>query len=1002
MALKEATISLDFGQGVDTKTDPKMVVPAKLLLLQNAVFTKAKSLIKRNGYDKMTNAVVGGGTWSSPTMIKSYRNELVIAATVSGATGQGLLSYSETLGAWSYRGKYLSIGVSKQEIASHDPAGPTPFGGTLNSSCAISGDIQFYVYETGSKIYIAAIDAETGMHLETEANSLLVSPGTLPKAVLLGTSTLGVLYRDNSLNLLLSVVTVTSGGGVSIGAPTTIGASVSTYDAQTTSTGLVISYRTSGGGTVFLATTDTTGAVTHTANVTSAGLATAISLNVAQTGHIWVYWADRTSSSSEPLYYAVFSSVLGAVLGKTTIATGLNLVTQISSVSISSTQQSVYYSTYRSDSVTPSINIATVSESGTVGSSSVYLNNVDIYSKILTFNSINYMAVMFMSDLSPTGFLIDLTDGKPVAKFLPNKAEGIIGSGTATVQRSSGFINNLIPISSSKILICGGVVSSLTPQENTTITGLVETTLWAVMSMASITFDFDSTEAHQAVTQQDTLVLNGGLVYQYDGAAISELGFSTDPELVGTTSASGGTLGAGQWLYYATYEFTDANGNRHQSSPSIGYLAVFASGSANDVSINVKTLTMTQKSNVNIVLWRTLNDRTIAYRLDSAQNDTTTNFVTFTHTGLITDATIQNNESLYTQGVAILPNIAPPSSMILWTNHNRIWCVDSENPETAIEYSKTAAAGYGIAFSTGLLEMVIDSKNGAITGVQPMDEKTVVIKERGIGYFVGDGANDSGTGSSFSPFQFIPADVGGTGSKSVALFPDGVLFRTSKGIYLLSRGLQVTYFGMGVEDYNAQDITSAVITSNANQIRFLTSSGSSLLFDYVMNQWSTFTNHAGLSADIWDGSYVYVRADGNIYIENETSYLDDTTAYQVVAKTGWLQLNGVQGFQRVRRSAFLGDYSNGLSALHKIQASFAYDYGTTFTTPVPYAFGAALGSDAFQYRERLPQQKCGTVQLLIEEVTTGASGEYVNINSMGFEAGVKQGLQKFSQNQTVG
>ena len=84
--------------------------------------------------------------------------------------------------------------------------------------------------------------------------------------------------------------------------------------------------------------------------------------------------------------------------------------------------------------------------------------------------------------------------------------------------------------------------------------------------------------------------------------------------------------------------------------------------------------------------------------------------------------------ALYTEGGAILENIAAPPSVILWTNNNRLWCVDSENEETNIEYSKTASSGSGISFSFGQLELVIDSKFGAMTGISPMDEKDGYLK----------------------------------------------------------------------------------------------------------------------------------------------------------------------------------------------------------------------------------------------------------------------------------
>lgn len=998
--MAETTVSIPFGSGVDTKTDPKMVSPPKTILIQDGIFTNRQRVTKRNGYTSMTNALVGGGTWSSPTMSKSYQDELLLAATTS--SGQRLLSYSQGLNAWSDRGKYLSIAVSKQDIASiNQTVGAKPTGGTSACSCAVSGNYQLYAYYTAnnSKVYMAVIDSTTGMHLETSSNSLVSTNAINPKTVLLGVSTLGIVYISGGTTLVLSIVTVTS-GGVVVGAPITIasGAVISTFDVQTTSTGAVIGYYKSGSGIVSLSTVDTSGAVLNTASIAAAGAASLISLNVDAAGQIWVYWPDNTTAGSNILYGAVFSSVLASVLAKTSLATGLNRVNNITAINASTTQQIFYFSTLYTDNITPSINRGTLTSAGVVGSPAVYLNNVDIYSKITALGGRNYMAVVFTSNLTPTGILIDTSDGIPVAKFLPDQADGIVGSGSGTVLRSMGFINNLISLSSSKLLLCSGYVSTLFPITNTASTGLVETNDWTTISTAGITFDFNNIDAYQGLVQDDALILNGGLVYQYDHSSVVELGFTTDPEVIGSVSSTGGTIATGSWLYYTTYEWLDSNGNLHESAPSIAYRAVFASGSTNSVTILAKSYTATQKSNVSVVLWKTTSNGVIAYRSDTQPNDPTANYVSFSDLGATSDATLQSNQPLYTQGGAILENIAPPPSMIIWSNLNRLWCVDSENPETTIEYSKTASKGTGISFSTGQLELIIDSTYGAITGASKLDEKTVILKAGGVGYFYGDGANDAGTGSSITPLQFIPSDAGCTNSKSVILYPDGILYRTPKGIYLVSRKIQTSYFGTDVEAYNSQDIQSAFIVPDKQQIRFLTSSGSSLLYDYQFNQWSVFTNHTGYSATSFGGAYVYARVDGSVYLENKTSFLDNTTPYAPLLQLSWIKATSIQGFQRCRRVALLGDFQG--AAGHGVQISVAYDFNPVFTAPVPYYFSGSNG--VYQYRERLSQQKCDSFQLKIQEITTGASGEFIDFSDLGLEIMAKTGLNKLPASQTVG
>ena len=117
MPVQYQTISLPFSAGLDTKTDSKMLAPPKLLRFCRMRFLPISSeSLSCHGYINMTTTVMTGGNWSSPKMVKSYRNELLLAATTS--KGQRLLSYSQALNAWQDKGKYLSVKVSKEVISS--------------------------------------------------------------------------------------------------------------------------------------------------------------------------------------------------------------------------------------------------------------------------------------------------------------------------------------------------------------------------------------------------------------------------------------------------------------------------------------------------------------------------------------------------------------------------------------------------------------------------------------------------------------------------------------------------------------------------------------------------------------------------------------------------------------------------------------------------------------------------------------------------------------------
>ena len=65
MALRRDNFPINVGQGLDTKTDPKHVIPGKLLLLENGVFKKRGRIDKRNGHTKLSPKTLDGTTLNS-------------------------------------------------------------------------------------------------------------------------------------------------------------------------------------------------------------------------------------------------------------------------------------------------------------------------------------------------------------------------------------------------------------------------------------------------------------------------------------------------------------------------------------------------------------------------------------------------------------------------------------------------------------------------------------------------------------------------------------------------------------------------------------------------------------------------------------------------------------------------------------------------------------------------------------------------------------------------
>jgi hypothetical protein len=218
------------------------------------------------------------------------------------------------------------------------------------------------------------------------------------------------------------------------------------------------------------------------------------------------------------------------------------------------------------------------------------------------------------------------------------------------------------------------------------------------------------------------------------------------------------------------------------------------------------------------------------------------------------------------------------------------------------------------------------------------------------------------------------------------------------------------------------DVTAATLLADVNQIRFLTAGERTLVYDYHFKQWSTFTNHAGASAVLWRDTYAYVRDDGDVMVEADDSWTDAGTPVRLVIETDWIKLAGLQGFKRVRRVGFLGEFRSA----HKLRISYAYNYESswphvfdwdpaevinqsvygseTYGDETPYG---GPGSSVYQGLHGLRFQKCQSIRFKFEDVGADSPGEAFILTGLALEADVigniyRQGAARLIGSSTSG
>lgn len=490
------------------------------------------------------------------------------------------------------------------------------------------------------------------------------------------------------------------------------------------------------------------------------------------------------------------------------------------------------------------------------------------------------------------------------------------------------------------------------------------------------------------------------------------------------TNIGQGNVAPGTYLYTAVWKYIDNAGRIHRSATAIPVsVTTTQTGS---ISVTVPLLSPTAKDNVIFEVYRTENQGTLFRRVTSLSNpvfniqNTDPDYTSVTFIDTVSDTQAQANELLYTTG-GVLDNDSPPSCSLIAVYSNRLFIAGLDDKNT-LQYTKIIDPS-DISFVAGFsdyLTIQLDTRGGDITALATMDDKLIIFKETQVFYLSGDGPTNTGEGGFGSPQQ-ISTDVGCNNPNSVTLTPNGLMFSSPKGIYLLDRGLNVSYIGNSVEAYNTLEISSSVLINEKNQVRFMTENGKALIYDYYIKQWTTFTNYESVDCDIWQGDFVLLRKNGLVFTEDSTSFKDqvDDINYKHIslsAETANIKTS-LLGFQRCYRIMFLGEYKGR----HQLKLSLAYNFSPVYTDVVnfnatdivgdnyyghssPYGNENVYGGDydPYYFRAHLMNQKCTSLRIKFEDLPDGEPNEALTVSGIFLQVGIKSDALKMPYDKSTG
>ncbi len=449
---------------------------------------------------------------------------------------------------------------------------------------------------------------------------------------------------------------------------------------------------------------------------------------------------------------------------------------------------------------------------------------------------------------------------------------------------------------------------------------------------------------------------------------------------------------------------------------------------AQTIEINVPTLRLTYKTTPNpvrIVGYRWTAAQPIYYQFTSIPsptlNSTTTDYVAMPNTS--SDAQILGGPILYTTG-GVVEDIAAPASSASTMFNNRLFLIDAED-QNLLWFSKQVIQNVPVEMSD-LLTIYVAPTTGAqgstgpMTALSAMDDKLIIFKKDAIYYVTGNGPDNTGANSSFSDAIFITATVGCTNPNSIVLIPNGLMFQSDKGIWILGRDLNTQYIGADVEGFNNNVVLSAKAIPGTNQVRFILDNSKTLMYDYFYNQWVTHTNVLAISSTLYQGRHTYMNSAGQILKEASNYWKDSSTPVLMSLTTSWISVAGLQGYERFYFANLLGTYMSPF----KLSCTLAYDYNASATQNIivtPDNYGPAYGEEAvwgaggpwgggpgnvFTARLFPEKQKCETFQLSIQEVYDNQFGSNnaagLSLSGLALTVGVKRGTRTQSARRSFG
>lgn len=953
-------IDVDMGLGLDTFTDPKRVMPGKFTQLENVRFQRGKRLEMRRGNVAYGGTYKIGNTGSATDSFGVFNNRLIVERVQTlndkpvffgehqDAPGSGQRSGS----------RFVSTAQDKQTAASRLPikVGTSQFlDGALVNTCrvavqysppsrydiacvdsALAGStiVSIWAEYTGAQYqYFCDFRSTDGELINSSFPVSLINTtfgGGWCKAVAVSATKVWLLYPNNSTTSVRLVIVDVAAQTVSAASNYAVASLL--IDAITLGSEVfIVAHDFDGGvGVVVksgLVSWNAPAALTAKVAYGVPAPPTVLAFARPESGatKLRVLWRDNDQRG------ASFTASTGAtVAGPTILGAWTAAAQRISCVVLGDQYIWVAVSFYDASAPhTSTTTVYNVRENGAWGS----------LETVQTVIGVLYSHMLARTDTDTASFWVSANN----AAFTESAYYQYQVQNRGCVVSAKQNTGRAVPFNGAASVVANHYAISSTVErvavlDSYVIRSLSASTKEVVRQIATISSDYDIRRPLSSVQIGDALVLGGGFTGMWDGKQLAETGFLGRPTIATggvVTSTVGGFMSNGTYSFIAVCEWVNANGDVMLSAPSDPLVVVLSGGTA------TQTITFAGAESMPFLGYAPISGSTVGRRaprtrIYSTTNNGSTYYFCEYGTRTCSDTDLQTRELLYTFG-GVLPNAMPDGAPVVGKFNDRA-LLSSSSDDGILYVMKPPSRGFGAEFSDELT-IEISSGGGPVTAIVENVDKCCVFKANSIQVFTGEGYTASGAGGGYSPAETIHDTIGCPGPWAAVSTKIGVMFDSGgQGIWLLGRDLQLTWIGEAVDSFKDIEVQRALAVPEQDEVRFLLTNETTLVYTISTGTWAVFTNTPCWDLGLAAAEPIWLRKSasnlGGVYVESDTVFTDfmngviDVSAatMTMTAVMGWLNLAGLQGYMRVWRALFTGDYGDSHTLL--IDAGYDYDEST--------------------------------------------------------------------------